>query len=229
MLKKRLYTLLFCLALAPGLKAQDLVSDAGLRLSVSAEKKLSSRFTVTAKVLARQVENFTLLNRVYLRGGLKVKLSKNFMTELRLYYMPTRKGYQEMRDNFRYSLALVYKAKITRRLSFSDRVAYQTTTNYLLGSSMLDEKLAGVIRNRYTFSYKLNRRSEPYIKEELLWQVVGKKERYFGRNRVYLGYEYLLTEKLSLDAYFIYERGFNDNDGPQEQNFFYGINLGFSF
>lgn len=229
MLKKSLYTLILCLALAPGLEAQDLINDVGLRLSVSAEKKLNSRFTLSAKVLARQVENFTLLNRVYVRGGLKVKLSKNLMTELRLYYMPTRKGYQEMRDNFRYSLALVYKAKITRRLSFSDRVTYQTTTNYLMNSQLLDEKLAGVIRNRYTLSYKLKRRSEPYIKEELLWQVVGKKERYFARNRVYLGYEYLLTEKLSLDAYFIYERGFNDNDGPQEQNFFYGLNLGFSF
>ena len=227
--KRALHTLLLCLALASGLRAQDLISDAGLRLSLSAEKKLSSRFTVTAKVLTRQAENFTLLNRVYVRGGLKMKLSRNLMTELRLYYMPTRKGYQEMRDNFRYSLALVYKAKITRRLSFSDRVTYQTTTNYLLSSSMLDEKLAGVIRNRYTLAYKLNRRSEPYIKEELLWQVVGKKERYFGRNRVYLGYEYLLTDKLSLDAYFIYERGFHDNDGPQEQNFFYGLNLGFSF
>jgi|GEM_PF-3292112 len=227
--KRALHNLLLCLALASGLRAQDLISDAGLRLSLSAEKKLSSRFTVTAKVLTRQTENFTLLNRVYVRGGLKMKLSRNLMTELRLYYMPTRKGYQEMRDNFRYSLALVYKAKITRRLSFSDRVAYQTTTNYLLSSSMLDEKLAGVIRNRYTLAYKLNRRSEPYIKEELLWQVVGKKERYFGRNRVYLGYEYLLTDKLCLDAYFIYERGFHDNDGPQEQNFFYGLNLGFSF
>lgn len=229
MRKKSLYTLFICLALASGLSAQDLISDVGLRLSLSAQKKLNSRLTFTAKVLTRQVENLTLLNRVYVRGGLKMKLSRNLMTELRLYYMPTRKGYREMRDNYRYSLALVYKAKLTRRLSFSDRVTYQTTTNYLLNSSMLDEKLAGVIRNRYTLSYKLNRRSEPYIKEELLWQVVGKKERYFGRNRVYLGYEYLLTDKLSLDAYFIYERGFNDNDGPQEQNFFYGLNLGFSF
>jgi hypothetical protein len=229
MSKKSLYHIILCLAFAGGLGAQDLISDAGLRLSVSAEKKLSSRFTVTAKVLTRQVENFSLLNRVYVRGGLKAKLTKNFMTELRLYYMPTRKGYREMRDNFRYSLALVYKVKVNRRFTFSDRVAYQTTTNYLVSSPLLDEKLSGVIRNRYTLAYKLNRRSEPYIKEELLWQVAGKKERYFGRNRVYLGYEYLLTDKLSLDAYFIYERGFNSNDGPQEQNFFYGLNLGFSF
>jgi hypothetical protein len=229
MSKKILYSLFLCLTFACGLKAQDLINDVGLRLSVSAEKKLSSRFTVTAKVLARQVENVTLLNRVYVRGGLKAKLSKNFMAEMRLYYMPTRKGYQEMRNNFRYAFALVYKAKLSRRLSFSDRVTYQTTTNYLISSPLQDEKLSGVIRNRYTFSYKLNRRSEPYIKEELLWQVAGKKERYFGRNRVYLGYEYLLTDKISLDAYFIYERGFNDNDGPQEQNFFYGVNLGFSF
>jgi hypothetical protein len=59
--------------------------------------------------------------------------------------------------------------------------------------------------------------------------VAGKKERYFGRNRVYLGYEYLLTDKMTLDGYFIYERGFNSNNGAQEQNFFYGLNLGFSF
>ena len=143
--------------------------------------------------------------------------------------MPTRKGYQEMRDNFRYALSLTYKAKLSQRFTFSDKVAYQTTTNYIVSSPLADEKLAGVIRNRYTLAFKLNRRSEPYIKEELLWQVAGKKEKYFGRNRVYLGYEYLLTDKITLDGYFIYERGFNDNDGPQEQNFFYGINLGFSF
>ena len=226
---KYLYIAILILAGACGMKAQDLISDAGMRLSISAEKKLNSRFTVTGKVLTRQVENFTLLNRIYIRGGLQVKLNKNFRTELRLYYMPTRKGYQEMRSNFRYALSLTYKTKITRRLTFSDRVTYQTTTNYLLGSALIDEKLAGVIRNRYTLSYKLTRRSEPYIKEELLWVVSGKKEQYFGRNRVYVGYEYQLMDKLSLDAYFIYERGFNDNDGPQEQNFFYGLNLGFSF
>lgn len=229
MRKVCLHMLLACLLCTGGLRAQDLISDAGLRLSLSAEKKLNSRFALTAKVLARQMENFSLLNRVYIRGGLKVKLSKNFRTELRLYYMPTRKGYREMRDNFRYALSLTYKAKLSRRLSFSDRVTYQTTTNYIISSPMADDKLSGVIRNRYTLAYKLNRRWEPYLKEELLWQVAGKKERYFGRNRVYAGAEYLLTDKLSLDAYFIFERGFNDNDGPQERNFFYGLNLGYSF
>lgn len=209
--------------------AQDLISDAGLRLSMSVEKKVNNKVSVSAKVLARQTENFTLLNRVYLRGGLKVKLSKNFSSELRLYYMPTRKGYREMRNNYRYSLSLTYKAKLGQRFTVYDKVTYQTTTNYIVRSPLADDKLAGVIRNRYTLAFKLNRRSEPYIKEELLWQVVGKKEKYFARNRVYLGYEYLLTDKITLDGYFIYERGFNDNEGPQEQNFWYGLNLGFSF
>lgn len=229
MSKCSLYTALLVLALSSRFFAQSLVSDAGLRLSVSADKKINNRLTVTGKILMRQMENFTLLNRVCLRGGLKVKLSEHFRTELRLYYMPTRKGYQEMRNNFRYAFSVSYVTKLSRRLSFSDRLTYQTTTNYLFHSAQLDEKLSGVIRNRYTLSYKLNRRSEPYLKEELLWQVAGKKTRYFGRNRVYLGCEYLLSDKLSLDAYVIYERGFNANNGPQEQNFFYGLNLGFSF
>lgn len=228
MFRKTRYILVLLAAVA-GMRAQNVINDVGLRLSVSAEKKLNKRVAVTGKILTRQVENMSLLNRIYFRAGFKVKLSKNFKTELRLYYMPTRKGYQEMRNAYRYSLALVYTARLSPRITFSDRVTYQTTTNYLLNTPDTDNKLAGVIRNRYTLAYKLNRRSEPYIKEELLWQLVGKKEQYFGRNRVYLGYEYLLNDKMSLDAYVIYERGFNSKNGPQEQNFFYGLNLGFSF
>lgn len=231
MQKKHLYTIIFfILAGVCEIKAQDVISDVGMRLGISAEKKLNNRFTVSVRMLTRQVENLTLLNRICIRGGLEVKLSRNFRTELRLYYMPTRKGYEEMHNSFRYALSLTYKVKIIRSLCFYNRVTYQTTTNYILpGSFPIDEKQASVLRNRFTLSYKLNRRSEPYIREELLWVMAGKKERYFGRNRIYAGYEYQLTDKLSLDAYFIYERGFNDNDGPQEQNFFYGLNLGFSF
>lgn len=228
MFRKTRYILVLLAAVA-GMRAQNVINDVGLRLSVSAEKKLNKRVAVTGKILIRQVENLSLLNRIYFRAGFKVKLSKNFKTELRLYYMPTRKGYQEMRNAYRYSLAFVYTARLSPRITFSDRLTYQTTTNYLLNTPDADTKLAGVIRNRYTLAYKLNRRSEPYIKEELLWQLVGKKEQYFGRNRVYLGYEYLLNDKMSLDAYVIYERGFNSKNGPQEQNFFYGLNLGFSF
>jgi hypothetical protein len=157
------HILLLCLSCMCSARAQDVISDAGLRLSVSAEKKISDRVSLAAKVLARQTENFTLLNRVYVRGGLKIKLSRNFSTELRLYYMPTRKGYQDMRNNFRHALSVTYKAKLSQRFTFYDKVAYQTTTNYIFSSPVTDEKLAGVIRNRYTLAFKLNRRSEPYI------------------------------------------------------------------
>ncbi len=210
-------------------KAQQVINDVGLRLSISAEKKLNNRFSVNVKCLARQEENITLLNRVYIRGGLSVKLNKNFKTELRLYYMPTRKGYKEMKNNYRYAFSLTYKARITNRLTFYDKVTYQTTTNYVFKSPLAEQKLTGVIRNKYTLAFKQNRRGEPYISEELLFQVTGKQERYFGRNRVYLGYKYLLTHKLTLDTYFILERGFNDNDGPQQRNFYYGLNLGYNF
>lgn len=210
-------------------KAQSPVNDVGLRLSLSVEKKLTDRFSAEVKLLTRQVENFTLLNRVYIRGGVSARLSKNFKAELRLYYMPTRKGYKEMRSNFRYAFLLTYKAKLTRRFTFYDRISYQTTTNYIVDAPETDQKTAGVIRDRFTLAFKQNRRGEPYVSEELLFQVAGKKERFFGRNRVYVGYKYLLTEKLKLNAYVILERGFNDNDGPQERTIYYGLNLGYSF
>lgn len=228
-MRSKAFLFIACMLCAAVSVAQTVVNDVGLRLSLSIEKKLNDRFAAEVKVLTRQVENFTLLNRVYIRAGLSAKLNKNFKTEARFYYMPTRKGYKAMNDNFRYALSVTYKAKLTRRLTFYDRITYQTTTNYLVDSPETDEKTSGVIRDRFTLAFKQNRRGEPYISEELLFQVAGKKERYFGRNRVYLGYKYQLTDKLKLNAYFIWERGFNDNDGPQEQNFYYGFNLGYSF
>lgn len=211
-------------------KAQYVVNDVGLRLSLSGTKKVNDKFTISGKLLSRQVENFRLLNRVYFRVGASYELHKNIEAEIRLYYMYGRKGFKEFTNSYRYSFAVIYKTDLTERFSFSNRLTYQTTNNYLISSELTDDKTGGVVRDRLTLKYKHTRRGEAYIKEEVLFQVVGKKERYFGRNRVYLGYEYKLTKKWDLDAYFILERTHGGTSTePKERNFFYGINLGYNF
>jgi hypothetical protein len=225
-----LYILFICAAFSLAGKAQYVTNDVGLRLSLSAQKKLNDKFTLSGKILSRQVENFRNLNRVYLRLGLAYKLNEHFETELRLYYMYGRKGFKEFTNSYRYSLALIYKTKLSERFSFSNRLTYQITNNYLVGDELADDKSGGVVRDRMTLKFKHTRRGSPYIKEEGLFQVAGKKERYFGRNRVYLGYEYKLNQKWDLDAYFILERTHGGSSaGPQERNFYYGLNLGYNF
>lgn len=209
--------------------AQHVINDGGLRLSLSAQKKVNDKLTVSGKILSRQIDNFALFNRIYFRLGVAYELHKHLETELRVYYMHGRKGYKDFHGSFRYSLALIYKTKLTERFSFSNRLTYQVTTNNLTNSDLVEDKTGGVVRNRATLKFKHTRRGEAYIKEELLWQVTGKQERYFGRNRVYLGYGYKLSQSWDLDAYFILERGFNEANGPQERNFFYGLNLGYNF
>lgn len=230
MIARRLYTVIICCVLCLAGKAQHVTNDAGLRLSLSAQKKINNQFTLSGKILSRQVENFRNLNRVYLRLGIAYAFNEHWETELRLYYMYGRKGFKEFTDSYRYSLALIYKTKLTERFSFSNRLTYQITNNYLADDELMDGKSNGVIRDRMTLKFKHTRRGSPYIKEEGLWQVIGKKERYFGRNRVYLGYEYKLSQKWDLDAYLILERTHGGTSaGPQERTFFYGINLGYNF
>lgn len=229
-MRQGLYILLFYFVLFINGKAQYVCNDAGLRLSLSATKKVNDKVSASGKILSRQVENFRLLNRVYLRIGASYELHKNIETELRIYYMYGRKGFKEFSNSFRYSLALIYKTKLSERFSFSNRLTYQTTNNYLFSSELADDKSGGVIRDRMTLKYKHTRRGSAYIKEEGLFQMVGKTERYFGRNRVYLGYEYKLTKKWDLDAYFILERTHGGtSSSPKERNFFYGINFGYNF
>jgi hypothetical protein len=227
---RNIYIIVFLVVLCLTGKAQYVTNDVGLRLSLSAQKKINDKFTVSGKILSRQVENFRNLNRVYLRLGVAYALNEHVETELRLYYMYGRKGFKEFTNSYRYSLALIYKTKLSERFSFSNRLTYQITNNYLVDDELADDKSGGVVRNRMTLKFKHTRRGSPYIKEEGLWQVVGKKERYFGRNRVYLGYEYKLSDKWDLDLYFILERTHGGTSaGPQERNLFYGLNLGYNF
>ena len=227
---RNLHIIALCCLLSLTGKAQYVNNDAGLRLSLSAQKKVNDKVTISGKILSRQVENFRNLNRVYLRLGFAYALSEHFETELRLYYMYGRKGFKEFTNSYRYSLAIIYKTKLSERFSFSNRLTYQITNNYLISDELTDDKTGGVIRDRMTLKFKHTRRGSPYIKEEGLFQITGKKEKYFGRNRVYLGYEYKLSDKWDLDAYFILERTHGGTSAePQERNFYYGLNLGYNF
>ena len=106
---------------------------------------------------------------------------------------------------------------------------FQNTSDYLMASEYVKQKNSGVIRNKTTLKYKINRRGSAYITEELLWQVSGKKEQYFGRNRIYLGYSHKINAKWTLEPYFILERTHNKSGGPQSRNFYYCVDLGYSF
>ena len=139
--------------------------------------------------------------------------------------MNARSGYKPMDDEYRYAASLTYKTKITEQLSFSDKLIYQVTNNYLINSELLDTKSNTVLRNRIPLKYKVNRRGEVYATDELLFQLLGKKEKYLGRNRVYLGYIYKLNNRLDLEPYIIAERSYNKKGGPQTRNFYYCLHL----
>lgn len=205
--------------------AQEFINDVGSRFSVSVKKKLNKGFSITGKVQARLEENVTLLNRVYVKVGLGYEVTDFLNLGLSANLMNSRSGYKPMEDEYRYAAFLTYKTKITEQLSFSDKLIYQVTNNYLLNSDLLDTESNTVVRNRVTLKYKLNRRGEIYATDELLFQLLGKKEKYLGRNRIYLGYIYKINNRLDLEPYFIAERSYNKRNGPQSRNFYYCLHL----
>lgn len=205
--------------------AQEFINDVGSRFSVSVKKKLNKGFSINGKVQARLEENVTLLNRVYVKVGLGYEVTDFLNLGLSANLMNSRSGYKPMEDEYRYAAFLTYKTKITEQLSFSDKLIYQVTNNYLLNSDLLDTESNTVVRNRVTLKYKLNRRGEIYATDELLFQLLGKKEKYLGRNRIYLGYIYKINNRLDLEPYFIAERSYNKRNGPQSRNFYYCLHL----
>lgn len=224
------YYISFFVFLTFCVKGQYVINDSGLRLSLSADKKINDRFSLNVKVASRQVENFRLLNRIYIRPGVDVTLNDHFKASFKASYIYSRKGFKEFSNNFRYALSLTYKTKLTDRLSLSNKLTYQNTATYFIRNIEIEQKDNGVIRDKTTLKLKHTRRGDVYLSEELLFQIVGKTERYFGRNRVYIGYIYKLNSKLDLDAYFILERTHGGTSAaPKERTFFYGLNLGYSF
>lgn len=208
---------------------QDVVNDCGSRISVSVQKKINDQFTVFGKVQGRLAENFRLFNRVYFRVGLDYNLNDHLTFTACGNYMLSRGGFKEMDKSYRYSAAVTYKTKLTELFSISNKLMYQNTEDYVLNSDIIKQKTSGVIRNKTSLKYKINRRGSAYISEELLWQISGKKEKYFGRNRVYLGYIHKINAKLEVEPYFILERTFNKANGPQTRTFYYCVNFGYSF
>lgn len=210
-------------------KSQSVINDAGARLSFSIEKKLNDKISLFGKIQGRQAENFRLLNRVYVRLGVDYNLNDHFTFSLYGNYIQSRNGFYEMEPAFRYSLSANYKQKFTERFTFQNKLMYQNTTADVTGSEWVKQKNSGVIRDKTTFKYKINRRGSAYITEELLWQISGKNEQYFGRDRIYLGYNYKINTHFSLEPYFIAEQTYNKTKGPQNRNFYYCLDLNYSF
>ena len=205
------------------------MNDVRSRWSISAEKKLNDKINISGKIQIRQSENLLLINRIYLQCAAQYNLNENFSVGISGNYIMSRGGFWEMGKSFRYAGFLSYKTKLTDRFSIINKLTYQTTTNSITNSEFEKIKSNTVIRNKSTLKYKYNRRGTFYASEELMWQLFGKPEKYFSRNRVYLGYNYKINSKLDLEPYFILERTFNRPGGPQERNFYYCINLNYSF
>ena len=82
---KPTYFVLFFTLFVFSTKAQEVINDAGCRLGLGVEKKINNQLTLKAKFMTRQVENFTLLNRIYLRGEVSYKLHKHFEAGAKFY------------------------------------------------------------------------------------------------------------------------------------------------
>jgi hypothetical protein len=209
--------------------SQHVINDAGLRLSIGLEKKITKKLDFDFKVASRFEDNFLQFNRIYFRPGISYRLTKNLDILARFSYMYTRSGYKPYKSIYRYAYGMSLKADIGQNYKLSNRLTYQNTSSDLLYDDDTEQKKTGVIRNRIILKRKLNRRNTIYIGDELQFVVNGKKEKYFSRNRVYIGNNHKLTSNLELNTYFILEKSHHQSNRPQERIFFYGIDLCYFF
>lgn len=210
-------------------KSQYVVNDAGLRLSVGVEKKINKKVDFDFKIASRFEENFLQFNRIYFRPGVSYNITNKISVLARFSYMYSRSGYKPYRSVYRYAYGINFKTDIGQYYKLTNRITYQNTSSDLLYDDYTLQKETGVIRNRLILKRKINRRNTLYIGDELQFLISGRNEKYFNRNRIYLGNNYKISSHLELNAYFILERSHHRNNRPQERIFFYGLDFCYFF
>ena len=199
-------TLLLLLFYLPNCFAQT--KDFQTWSSVALQKSFSEKFDGTIQQELRLKENSTQLRLTFTDLELKFNVNKNFSitANYRFIIKPDE-------TNHRIYTNISYSWK-KNKFEISPRIRFQH--EFIQNSP--DENY---IRPKISFSYKVNKKWEPFLSEELFFHVLYYKGDEFDESRLSGGVNYDFNKNTSLKLYYLFEQQFNVKT-PQ-QNHVLGI------
>ena len=167
--------------------------------SISAEKALSKKWSVSLENELRLQDNSTRLRTDYIDVSAKYKWTKRFDVSgsYRFIVKPDKLG-QRIYADFSYEQPLE-KWTIDSRIRIQHQ--FNTTSD--------DENY---LRPQVTLRYKLSKKWEPFIEQEFFYQLFYYQGDQFDESRTSAGTKYKFNKQHSLKGFYLYEYEFNVND-----------------
>lgn len=206
----------FCLALsvlfALGLNAQT--EDLGMWNTFSLNKDLGDKFSVGIDQELRLRDNLSTINLVYTNFGASYKLTDYFKVGLTYRFIDKHKDDLSWGIRHRGYIDLTFKVK-PAKFTISYRARFQMEWR---GAGYADDY--GYVpeiylRNQVKIAYKATDKIEPYIGDEVRWQIQNPRIPYHNsidRTRAFAGVNYEINKHNTVGAYFLYQHEFNVND-----------------
>ncbi len=194
--------MVYMLAAISPLSAQ--VNDAGLWISLNAEKKLTSRFSVSLSAESRMNENITEAGTVFTDLGLDYRLHQNVRVSANYRFSCKRRLDDSYSKRHRWYAQLTIREKLNRiRVSFRTRFQTQFTDMY----SSVDGKVPEYYtRFRLNLSYDNKSPLEPYVNAEVFLPVAKPQFAGIDQVRFIGGVEYRINRMHMIDLFYLFQR-----------------------
>lgn len=210
--------------------AQKVYPDFGMWNTVSVEKKINKKVSLSIDEEFRLKENLSKINLFYTNFGFNYKLSKKLKASL--IYRNTQKAVDGRGYDIKHRLMLdvVYKEKLSKKFQFQFRQRFQFENNNIY-SSRDGKYIESFLRSKFELGYNYTKKIKAYISEELRFQLHDPRnpESDYGlhRFRTALGLDYNLNSANSVGIYYLVQNEIRVYK-PNEL-FIFGLQYGFQF
>lgn len=206
----------FCLALSVllsvGLNAQT--QDLGMWNTISVNKDITDKFSVGIDQELRLRDNLSTINLVYTNFGATYKVTDFFKVGLTYRFIDKHKSDFSWGVRNRGYIDLTFRVK-PAKFTISYRARFQMEWRGAGYSDRYGNVPEIYLRNQVKISYQLTDKIEPYIGDEVRWQIQNPRIPYHNgidRTRAFAGVTYEINQKNKVGTYFLYQHEFNVND-----------------
>ncbi|MFA4851167.1 MAG: DUF2490 domain-containing protein [Bacteroidales bacterium] len=220
------YKIFFLIFLISGFfYATAQVSDAGLWLSLNAEKKITPVLSLNLAQEFRFNENITELGTFLSEAGLTYKINKVIRISGNYRFTNKRRLDDSYSKRHRYYFDLSMRKKLSSVI-FILRTRFQS--QYADVYSSQDGTVpSNYSRNKLTFRFDSGKKYSPYISTELFTPLNKSGAFYINNARYCAGIVYDINRMHAIDVFYMIQQQYNTID--PRKDFIIGISYNFTF
>lgn len=200
-------------------------SDAGLWISINAEKKVTRAFSISLSEELRMADNISSPGTCFSEVGLNYRLNRNFRVSATYRFMLKERNDGTYSNRHRIYFDLVYRERL-KPLTILLRTRFQS--QYADVYSSPEGKYAQYYsRNKLTLKYEISSRLRPYLSAELFTPLNAGSGCIIDNARYSGGSEYSLNRAHTIDLFYMIQHEYNVGD--PETDHIIGIGYYYTF